>query len=67
VGAAVEPGATATVVGSATDFCLVVTQRRNLADTDLVIEGDIAIEWMSVAQAFAGAPGPGRPPRSRSS
>jgi len=67
VGAAVEPGATATVVGSATDFCLVVTQRRNLADTDLVIEGDIAIEWMSVAQAFAGAPGQGRPPRSRSS
>jgi uncharacterized protein (TIGR03084 family) len=49
------------VQGSALDFCLVVTQRRNLADTRLVVEGDGAIEWMSIAQAFAGPPGPGRP------
>jgi uncharacterized protein (TIGR03084 family) len=52
----------ATVAGSALDFCLVVTQRRNLADTGLVVDGDLAVDWMSVAQAFAGAPGPGRPP-----
>jgi uncharacterized protein (TIGR03084 family) len=51
------------VSGTALDFCLVVTQRRNVADTELVIVGDGAVEWMSLAQAFAGPPGPGRPPR----
>ncbi len=56
-GARPTPG----VRGSALDFCLVVTQRRNIADTDLAIEGEEAAEWMSLAQAFAGPPGPGRP------
>lgn len=50
------------IEGPALDFCLVVTQRRNLADTDLVVVGDDARLWMSIAQAFAGPPGPGRPP-----
>jgi uncharacterized protein (TIGR03084 family) len=50
------------VTGSALDFCLVVTQRRNLADTDLTVSGPVATEWMSIAQAFAGAPGTGRKP-----
>jgi uncharacterized protein (TIGR03084 family) len=49
------------VQGSALDFCLVVTQRRNISDTDLVVSGDAAAEWMGIAQAFAGPPGPGRP------
>jgi uncharacterized protein (TIGR03084 family) len=49
------------VRGPALDFCLVVTQRRNIADTALVIEGPAAQEWMQIAQAFAGPPGPGRP------
>jgi uncharacterized protein (TIGR03084 family) len=53
------------VRGSALEFCLVVTQRRNMADTSLVIEGSEAVEWMSIAQAFAGPPGPGRPPQRR--
>ncbi|MGH9081643.1 MAG: hypothetical protein ACRDYE_16470, partial [Acidimicrobiales bacterium] len=53
------------VRGSALDFCLVVTQRRHVADTSLVIAGPEAAEWMSIAQAFAGPPGPGRPPRRR--
>jgi uncharacterized protein (TIGR03084 family) len=48
------------VRGAALDFCLVVTQRRHLTDTGLVVEGDAATEWMSIAQAFAGPPGPGR-------
>jgi uncharacterized protein (TIGR03084 family) len=52
------------VTGPLEDFCLVVTQRRHLGDTHLVMEGPIAREWMSIAQAFAGPPGPGR--RSRS-
>lgn len=51
------------VVGSAWDFCLVVTQRRHLADTGLDVRGAAAVEWMSIAQAFAGAPGPGRAPQ----
>jgi hypothetical protein len=51
------------VRGSAVEFCLVVTQRRNVADTDLVVDGSDAKEWMSLAQAFAGPPGPGRPAR----
>ena len=41
-----------------------MTQRRNLADTSLVVEGVAAEDWMSIAQAFAGPPGPGRPPRT---
>ena len=43
------------------DFCLVVTQRRHVADTDLVITGPLATEWMEIAQCFAGGPGTGRP------
>lgn len=50
------------VSGDAMDFCLVVTQRRHLDDTDLVVQGPLATEWMSIAQAFAGPPGPGREP-----
>ena len=50
------------VRGSALDFCLVVTQRRNLADTDLAVRGGVAVQWMGIAQAFAGPPGPGRAP-----
>jgi uncharacterized protein (TIGR03084 family) len=62
VGETVAEPATAAVAGSALDFCLVVTQRRNVADTSLALTGDAAVEWMSIAQAFAGPPGPGRPP-----
>lgn len=49
------------VTGPAEDFCLVVTQRRNLADTRLRVTGPAATQWMSVAQAFAGPPTTGRP------
>jgi uncharacterized protein (TIGR03084 family) len=51
------------VRGSALEFCLVVTQRRNISDTGLVVEGEAAAEWMAIAQAFAGPPGSGRPSR----
>jgi uncharacterized protein (TIGR03084 family) len=50
------------VTGTALDFCLAVTQRRHVADTALQISGSVAREWMSIAQAFAGAPGQGRSP-----
>jgi uncharacterized protein (TIGR03084 family) len=48
------------VTGSALDFCLLVTQRRHPADTDLAAVGDDAVEWLGIAQAFAGPPGGGR-------
>ncbi|MGH2806254.1 MAG: TIGR03084 family metal-binding protein [Actinomycetota bacterium] len=54
--------ATDSVTGDALDFCLVVTQRRHPDDTDLAIDGPLAEEWMSIAQAFAGPPGTGRAP-----
>ena len=50
------------VRGSALGFCLVVTQRRHLDDTDIESTGPLAAEWLSIAQAFAGPPGPGRTP-----
>ena len=50
------------VTGPALDFCLVVTQRRHVADTRLEIVGDAAAEWMAIAQAFAGGAGAGRQP-----
>ena len=50
------------VEGDALDVCLVVTQRRHVDDTDLVVVGDTAREWMQIAQAFAGPPGAGRAP-----
>jgi len=49
------------VRGQALDFCLVVTQRRHVADTGLEVRGEAARSWMEVAQAFAGAPTVARP------
>jgi len=44
------------IEGSATEFCQVVTQTRNIADTELKVSGDVATKWMAIAQCFAGAP-----------
>jgi len=44
------------LVGPAEDFCLVVTQRRHPDTTSLVASGELAAEWLSIAQAFAGGP-----------
>ena len=35
---------------------------RHVADTDLVVEGPMAGEWMEIAQAIADPPGSGRRP-----
>ena len=48
------------VTGQALDFCLVVTQRRHVLDTGLVVTGSTARQWISIAQAFAGPAGSGR-------
>ncbi len=44
------------ISGTALDFCLVVTQRRHVTDTELTVTGETATEWLSIAQAFAGPP-----------
>jgi uncharacterized protein (TIGR03084 family) len=49
------------VTGPALDFCLLVTQRRHRDDLALVIEGPAAMDWMAIAQAFAGPASTGRP------
>jgi uncharacterized protein (TIGR03084 family) len=48
------------VTGSAEDFCYLVTQRRPPGTLDVSADGDEAQRWLSIAQAFAGPPGPGR-------
>ncbi|TNE39546.1 MAG: TIGR03084 family protein [Alphaproteobacteria bacterium] len=42
------------IEGAAEGFCQVVTQTRNVKDTDLKVSGPIATRWMEVAQCFAG-------------
>ncbi len=51
-----EPSEKEVVRGDALDFCQAVTQVRNVADTDLDVIGDVAQQWMSIAQCFAGGP-----------
>ena len=51
-----DPDAADRIEGPAIDFCLLVTQRRLADDLTLRLTGDAAIEWMSLAQAFAGEP-----------
>lgn len=55
------------VRGPAQDFCLVVTQRRNVKDTALVCTDGAASQWMAIAQCFAGPPvdGPSQGARTR--
>ena len=51
-----EPSSAERIEGSATEFCQVVAQTRNIADTSLKVTGPAATEWMSKAQCFAGGP-----------
>ncbi|MBL1081908.1 TIGR03084 family protein [Streptomyces actinomycinicus] len=56
-------GAAQRVTGPALDFCLLVTQRAHRGDLALTAVGPDADRWLDIAQAFAGPPGTGRPPR----
>lgn len=56
------PDATERVTGAALDLALVVTRRRHLDDTALSVTGATARQWISIAQSFAGPPGPDRKP-----
>ncbi len=44
------------ITGAAVEFAQVVAQTRNIADTKLQVQGDVARDWMSKAQCFAGGP-----------
>jgi uncharacterized protein (TIGR03084 family) len=44
------------IKGAAEEFCQVVCQTRNIADTNLKVVGSVANRWMSIAQCFAGVP-----------
>ncbi|MEV6481376.1 TIGR03084 family metal-binding protein [Streptomyces sp. NPDC051576] len=56
-------GAPQRVTGPALDFCLLVTQRAHRADLAVAAVGPDAGRWLDIAQAFAGPPGTGRPPK----
>lgn len=53
------------IEGLAEEFCQVVTQCRNIADTSLTVIGEDAKDWMSKAQCFAGRPESPPPPGLR--
>lgn len=59
------PDGVESVTGPAEDFALVVTQRRHVDDTDLVVTGTGARAWMEIAQCFAGKPADGPAPGVR--
>lgn len=54
------------IEGLAEEFCQVVTQCRNIADTKLKVTGPNATKWMSIAQCFAGPPETPPAPGTRS-
>ncbi len=56
---------TDTVSGSAVSFAQIVTQTRNVADTDIITKGEAAHLWMKNAQCFAGPPETPPAPGSR--
>ena len=51
-----DPASSTSVEGDAVEFCQVVAQTRNIADTKLVVKGETAQRWMAIAQCFAGPP-----------
>ena len=50
------------ITGPALDFCLLVTRRRHRDDLAMRATGADADQWLDIAQAYRGAPGPGRRP-----
>ena len=50
------------IAGPAVDFCMLVTRRRNRADLAVTATGADADQWLDIAQAYRGSPGPGREP-----
>ncbi len=51
-----QPASDDLIEGTAVEFCQVVAQTRNIADTALKVTGSTATAWMAIAQCFAGPP-----------
>jgi uncharacterized protein (TIGR03084 family) len=62
-----DPASGQQILGTALDFCLLATQRRHRGDVAVTAVGDEAQRWLTIIQAFAGGPGPGRPPQGTGS
>lgn len=60
-----DPSELELIEGLAEEFCQVVTQTRNIADTNLRVVGANASAWMAKAQCFAGAAETPPPPGAR--
>jgi uncharacterized protein (TIGR03084 family) len=60
-----QPSEDNSIEGSAVEFCQVVTQVRNIADTKLRVIGETATSWLAIAQCFAGPPENPPPPGTR--
>lgn len=60
-----EPSSEHRVTGTAEDFCLLVTQRRHVADTALQYTPGPVATWLGFAQCFAGPPADGPAPGVR--
>jgi uncharacterized protein (TIGR03084 family) len=56
------PDADQRITGPAVDFCLLVTRRRHRDDLAVRATGAQADQWLDIAQAYRGSPGPGRRP-----
>ncbi|MEU1969545.1 TIGR03084 family metal-binding protein [Micromonospora sediminicola] len=50
------------IAGDAVDFCLLVTRRRHRDDLKVHATGELADEWLNIAQAYRGPAGDGRRP-----
>jgi uncharacterized protein (TIGR03084 family) len=60
-----QAGSDDLVEGAAVEFCQVVAQTGNIADTSLRVAGKTATAWMAIAQCFAGPPEKPPPPGTR--
>lgn len=60
-----DEGSDSRIEGTATEFCQVAAQTRNIADTGLTATGPAALAWAPIAQCFAGAPNDPPPPGLR--
>ncbi|MGE4242431.1 maleylpyruvate isomerase family mycothiol-dependent enzyme [Ramlibacter sp.] len=60
-----EPSTAGRVEGDAVEFCQVLSQTRNVADTSLRMQGEDATWWVTYGQCFAGRRSLPPPPGSR--
>ncbi|MFD9888696.1 TIGR03084 family metal-binding protein [Amycolatopsis sp. NPDC059027] len=54
--------ATQRIAGPVLDLCLLATRRRHRDDLALTATGDVAEQWLDIAQAYRGPAGEGRRP-----